>query len=563
MLNDTTNHGVVGQDGTVPIYDPKARWCIWALHEIYQGLEGTSQTTGRTLYVPKLKDYVIDVNTYTTYIVDELNPVTLVPTLREIRAANMSFLMSESDVLFGVGPGRQAELMRAYINTTSIPYTLTIDQLLRVGGSMTAYAKIFKGGDIAGTGEVVSKMYDAAGNFVSENVPLEKVEIDDHTNYAWKVVQQCYCTHNLVDNEVLTVVFYASNGTVVSKSQVLVENTSYIRSLNVSKKYITHIALESPFISPGNDYQIDYPLNVPKNSVNMEGVVYYSNGDTKRLPVNNSKFSLLGYDQFLSTIVGQKLDLVLRYTLDNDEISFANHSVQDKYITQPYQLNVVNPNNSYTVKLYAYPEWSDTVQGYILRWWMLNLDRNFFIEVTGMVNFDSSTGAYDPTLYGTIQRKQVSINLKTVSGAFRPFIHTQVIEATLFGRPEEWRTPWLVSHESVATRPNYGEDLIAKKIDVSEINISADIFDKDEWLQRVYGMTYPLVNPSTELAPPKPTHFALGIDGTWHDFPLDSWNKNLATLVGVNVGHTALIKFIKRTSTGDLVLSLAAMLIRQ
>ena len=562
-MSDSTNHGVVGQDGTVPIYDPKARWCIWALHEVYRGAEGASTTTGKPLYVPKLKDYVRDVNNYTTYIVDVLDPVTLVPTLREIRPANMSFILSESDVLFGVGPGRQAEMMRAYLNTTSIPYTLSVDQLLRVGGSMTAYAKIFKGGDVSGQGEVVSKMYDAAGNFVSENVPLEKVEIDNHTNYAWKVVQQCYCTHALMDNEVLTIVFYSSNGVPVSKSQVLVENTSYIRNLNVSKKYITHIALESPFLASGNDFQIDYPLNVPKNSVNLEGVVYYSNGSTKRYPVNNNKFSLLGYDQFLSTIVGQKLDLVLRYTLDADEIAFANHSVQDKYITQPYQLNVVNPNNSYTVKLFSYPFWDDGVQGYILRWWMLNLDRNFFVEVTGMVNFDASLGAYDPTLFGTVQRKQVSINLRNVSGAFKPFVHTQLIEVSLFARPEEWSTPWLISNEAVHTHVSYGHDLIAKKTGASQINISADIQTKEEWLQRVYLMTYPLVNPTIEFNAPSPTHFSLGIDGSWMDFPLSDWDKDLSTTVGVTKGRTVLIKLIKSTSTGDLTLSLAAMLIRE
>lgn len=561
-MNDTTNHGVVGEDGTVPIYDPKATWRNWALHEVYRGREGTSTVTGRALYVPKVLDYVTDVKTFTTYIVDVLDPVTLVPTLREIRPANMSFLMSDSDILFGVGPGRQAELMRAYINTTTVPYTLTVDQLLRIGGSMSSYAKIFKGSEIGGEGNVISKMYDAAGNFVSENVPLETVELDNHTNYSWKVVQQCYCTTNLLDGEVLTVVFYSNNGAVVSKAQVLVENTSYIRALSASKKYITHIALESPFISSGNDYQIDYPLNVPKNSVNMEGVVYYSNGSTKRFPVNNNKFSLLGYDQFLSTVIGQKLDLVLRYTLDPDEISFANQSVQDKYVTQPYQLNVVNPNNSYTVKLFAYPHWDEVVQGYVLRWWMTNLDRNFFVDVTGLINFDASLGAYDPTLYGTVQRKQVSINLKNVSGVFKPFVHTQLIEVSLFARPEEAKTPWLIKGEAVGGHAAYGEDLIAVKKAPAVINISASIQTNEEWLERVYKMTYPLMNPSTELSPPNPTHFSLGIGDVWHDFPISDWNKDLSVTLAVNKGSTALIKFVKRTSTGDLTLSLAAMLIR-
>ena len=76
-------------------------------------------------------------------------------------------------------------------------------------------------------------------------------------------------------------------------------------------------------------------------------------------------------------------------------------------------------------------------------------------------------------------------------------------------------------------------------------------------------MTYPLVNPTIEFNAPSPTHFSLGIDGSWMDFPLSDWDKDLSTTVGVTKGRTVLIKLIKSTSTGDLTLSLAAMLIRE
>ena len=49
---------VIGTDGSVPIYDPDARWCIWEKSEIWLG------TTGLKKYIPKVRDWVIDAELY-------------------------------------------------------------------------------------------------------------------------------------------------------------------------------------------------------------------------------------------------------------------------------------------------------------------------------------------------------------------------------------------------------------------------------------------------------------------------------------------------------------------
>ena len=149
-----------GTDGIVPVYEPNGRWCWWSLNEIFTGLQGNNR------YVPKLNDYVIDPATYTTYIVDHLDPVTLIPTLREIRPANMSFSLTETDVLFGVGPGTQSDTYRLYINKSVMPFVMAVDARLKIGGSMCSYAKIFKGPVLSGEGLVISKVYDNTGNYI-------------------------------------------------------------------------------------------------------------------------------------------------------------------------------------------------------------------------------------------------------------------------------------------------------------------------------------------------------------------------------------------------------------
>ena len=46
--------GVIGSDGMSPIYDPDARWCIWELSEIWDGIAGNKK------YVPKVNDYALE-----------------------------------------------------------------------------------------------------------------------------------------------------------------------------------------------------------------------------------------------------------------------------------------------------------------------------------------------------------------------------------------------------------------------------------------------------------------------------------------------------------------------
>lgn len=554
MPNNTL--GLMGTDGIVPVYNPEGRWCYWSISEIWTGEQGANR------YVPKVNDYVIDPATYTTWIVDHLDPITLIPTLRIIRPANMSFSFSETDVLFGVGPGTQSDTYRVYIDQSVTPHVLAVDNRLRIAGSMASYVKIFKGSDLSETGNVVSKVYDSNGNYISQAVPLELVAIDNHVNYSIKTVKVCHTTEELTDGEIVTAVVYSDTGHVVSKRQLLVENTSFIRSLNVSQKYVSHISLECPFLSQSLENTIEFPLNVPLNALNMMGVVHYSDGSTLRLPVNGSKFTMHGVDQYVSSIVGQRVDLVLSYALSDNEVAYANTNVSGRYVTEAYFLLTTNPNNSYSVKLFGYPYFIDENNGYQMRWWLFNLDRNISFEVTPFVRFSENTGPYDPKGYGYLQRKSVSLNLRDVSAAFKPFIHTQLVDIVLNGPPTSDNNPWSVSHESISTRSPFGTGLYAKRIGNNLVNISSGFTDFLQWKDHFYKQTYPLVNNRTELVPPNPSHFVINYEGIDTEYEIDDWNLDLNVSSAVLIYKTVSIKFIKRTSTGDIQLSIAATVIK-
>lgn len=550
------NGAVVGTDGNSPIYQPDGRWCWWSIAEVYTGVAGLHK------YVPKVLDFVIDPSNYTVYRVEHLDPVTLIPTLLEIRPANMSFSISETDVLFGVGPGTQSDTYRVYIDTSVLPHILAVDIRLKVGGSMASYAKIFKGADLGDTGHVISKVYDNSGNFISENVPLELVAIDSHVNYSIKTISVCHAIEDLVDGEIVTAVIYNDNGHVVSKRQLLVENTSFIRSLNVSQKFVSHISIETPFISPTLDHVIEFPLNIPLNALNIMGLVHYSNGDILRLPVDGTKFRMYGLEQYLSTIVGQKVDLVLSYGLSVEEVAYGGVTSDGHFITEPYSLETINPNNSYTVKLFGYPKWIDDSVGYIMQWWLFNLDRNVFFDVTPYVKWAENTGAFDPKGYGYMQRKAVSINLRDISGSFKPFVHTQLVEIVLNGRPNDLENPWTVSHESVSNRPSYGASLFAKKVNNTTVNIGANISEFVDWKQKVYLQAYPLLDRTIEINPPSPTHFVLTYAGTSIEYLITDWNVDLNLGINLPQYSTVSIRFVKRTASGDMQLGISCMIVR-
>lgn len=543
-------------DQPATISDPNGRWCWWALFEIFMGEVGEGK------YVPKVKDYVMDTDTYTAHRVDAIDPVTYIPTLVRINPGNADYVFTETDVLFGVGPGTQADTYRVYVDKSKLPYTLAVDTRLRIAGTMSQYCKIFRGSVVdTENGNVISRMYDSNGQYISENVPLELAAIDSHNNYSIKIVAVCNTLADMPDGEIVTAVLYRSDGTVVSKRQLLVENSSFIRDVNVSKKYVTGITLESPFMSPTIENQIDFPLNVPKNALNLIGVVSYSDGSTLKLPVDGTKFTMFGLSGFMSDIVGRQSKLVLSYSLSANETAFAGVGFEGNSITEPYNVEIVDPNNSYTVKLFGYPFWVDSTLGYQMRWLLLNLDRNIVFDVTGKVIFNANTGPFDPKGYGYTQQKSVSINLRDVSGAFKPFIHTQLVEIVLMREPDNVHTPWMVGTEASTTRPNYGEGLFAKKVSDTSVNLSSGIVTYAEWKQRAYLQTYPLVNKAEETTPVDPTHFTVSLNGISTTYPIEDWN------VDINIGNTipqygtVSIQFLKRVGSSDLILSAAAMII--
>lgn len=564
-MSDPILYPIPGSDGIVPVYDPFARWCWWNYNEIFfgQGTPGAGELSGTSRYVPKLRDFVVDDDLKVTYKVTDIDPTTLVPHLTEFTFAGVSTNLTEEDILTGVGPGTQSDTYRVYLDTSVTPYILAVDARLKVAGTMCSYCKIFLGADVGSGGKVISYLFDPSGNVLTQNIPLELVEMENPAiNYAVKTVPVCYTNEMFPDGQLVTAVFFSAEGNVVSRRQLLIDNTSWIRTVASDQKYISGISLESPFLSTQNDHLIEYPINIPVDAMNMFGIVHYSDGSTLRLPVDGTKFRMLGMEQYLSSVIGQTVNLILSYRVDPSEMAVGGVSSDGMYVTEPYSLTTTQQNGAYTVKLFCYPQWVDAANGYTLRWFLYNLDRNTHYEVTSLISFANNSAAFNPTAYGVQQNLIPRVNLKDISQMYASYIHVQPMYVVLRAQGTERITNWTVN-STPGDSIDYGVDVHCRTTTISStawgLKVDSDFPDQATWLQNLYTRSKPLTDPKREFAAPLPNMFIIQVGSQSYEYTLDNWNQQLVLPVQIPLNSTLVLRWIKRTSTGDLDLGVAGL----
>ena len=391
-------------------------------------------------------------------------------------------------------------------------------------------------------------------------VPLEMVEEDSHTNYAVKIVPRFHVTRQFPNAEKITAVFYADDGHVVSKRQLLIENTDIIQGVQQGKRYIQDIAVRSIWLSPTEADVFKYPLNIPMDAMNMTGVVIYSDGEVE-YPIDGGKFRMDGLLGRLSGIEGQRVELSLVYNMSPGEYAYASTGENGRKVTKPYFIVTTNPNNSISVKLFGFPVWESPEFGYRMKWYLLNAERNVWFDATPHVRFSLDTGLYDPKLYGYKQTKRVEVNLHDVSPTFMPFRHVQVVDIALINEPTTiGQMPWTVNTESSPQQPRYGSNTYAT-IEDGRLRLKATFTSREQWLEAFYRALNPIIVPDKEIAAPNPTHFIVNYEGVETEWPIAAWDQDLNVAPTLLNNKTITIRFIKRMAAGDLQLAIGAVMI--
>lgn len=550
-------YGIVGTDKVAPFYTPNAKYEIFSMDQVYKGGPGEGR------YVPKIGDRIDDLPLGLSYRVTSLDLATLICQYIEIKpiASSGEF----DDILLGPGPGTQSDTYRIYLDRSVIPYSLAVDARLSVKGTMCRYARIFRGSDLTNQGNIIAHTYDSQGNIIGDMIALELVA--NPGNISERTVPVAYTMEDLPDNEIVTVVFYSDVGSVVSKRQLVVENTAFIRQANLGLKYITDISLKCPFLSATDSTTIELPLNVLLPGVNMTGVVHYSDGSTAELPVDGTKFAMLGLEAYTATTPGQKGYLSLRYRPSSNEVLYGGGSGEFTHKSKKFTVVAKQQEGTYSVKLFPYPVWVDAVHGYSLKWFLYNGDRNVTYDVTGLVEFPANTPAWMPTQYGVNQRITVAINLQNVNGTYKNYRHIQTVEIILRGAATERNTTnWTVGFE-VGQSPLYGDgihaDLTFINSNLYKLKVDAGFTTQADWLQALYYNTKPIIDTTKETAPPVPTHYRITVGSTEYEFPISQWNSETTVGAGLVNSGTAFLRFIRRLPDTDLHLAVAGIALWQ
>ncbi len=543
-------------DGYTVTYDPDALWRTWDIDQIYTGV------TGLNKHVPKVRDHLINPVTNQRYIVKAIDPLTLVPTYEDI-GSNTS---NEGDLL-SAGVGSQPDTYRAYLDTSVTPHTLHVDSRLKLHSSAATYAKIFKGANISSTGHVLGMLFDNNGTFLTHNIPLETVALTNVDNIAIKAVPTCYTNESLADGELITVVIYTAEGGEVSRRSLWINNSSFIPGISADTRYVSHVALSSPFVSDTDESVIEYPINVPLQALNMFGEVHYSDGSHVTLPVDGGKFSLLGLERFVGTYPGQHVPLVLRYKLDPTEVAYGQLvSADGKHISEPYTLVTTEQRGAFTVKLSGYPVWRPTLSEYQMRWFMTDLNRDVMFEVTPYVYYNQSSDVFDPDGYGIVQNLSIRVNLKDISAALPSYVHTQTQSVVLMSPGTVAGANWKIAFEA-NQEPLFGEALSAQVVMINQnlwrLNVRAGITNFNDWLDRFFYDFKPLYDVRREAKTPEPTHMVLFIGGARSEVPIEYWNQEFTVSLNLSAQANLQIEFIRRTDQGDLRLGVVAVPLHQ
>lgn len=540
----------------VPIHNPDGKFKVWLKQEIFTG-------TGDGRYVPNVDDAVWDWQTG-LYRVVSVNTATGLSVL-EPYVSPTDHGPDPSDFLIGGGRDHLVEDFRVYIDTSVVPHSLAVDNRRLIYGTTKSYAKLFLGTDIGDDGTVISAMYDQSGNFLGENIPLEVVSTERLDNIALKVPMVGYTNHRLEDNEILTCVVYSDDGHATDVYRLVVKNTAFIRTADAARRYVMGIHLESPFLSSTDHRTLEFPINMPIEALPLTGVVTYSDGKTTRLPMGG-KFQLYGTDNYIATIEGQRLPLALSYRLSEDEFSYGATAGDQHYITERYWATTKEFEETFSVKLFTFPNWVDPIQGYQLEHYLFALDRQEFWNVTDLVKTADNSAQFNPLLWGSQQSLTLELEMGEVSRRFPTFRHIQTVDITLLRSPHQRGGKWTVGF-SPNQQPPYGPGVEAllrfENVGNWKLDLRSGEVAYQPWIEKVFFATEPLFHNQLETDAPNPNVVIVWVGNNQYEIDVVDFDKEITVPGSYPSGKNIYLQFIYRTHDNDLQLGMGAMPLRR
>lgn len=545
---------------TVPVINTNRGFKVWLRKDIYDGPNKPGKE------VPNIDDMVIDWDTGVWRVIAVDHYKTNMSFMVRTNLSNLGGGASESDKAVLTNLASNSNPFRIYVDTTVVPHTLTFDSRWVRFGSHNTHVKVFRGTDTsAKTGVVISSILNAAGNIVSEDIPLENVIIPNIVNVSQKTPKMAHCSETVNNGEEAMVVTYTADGRITSIDKFIIVTTNFTRTTDQHSKYVSKVELLSPFLSKTDKRLIECPINMVSQSLALTAKVSYTDGTHAILPIDGRKITLAGFKTFVASQIGQTVDLVLVYHLSDQELALSSTpSLPDRRITVDYRLKTIDVNSFYDVKIYCVPTWSNG--RYDLKFYLYNLERDSVIDITNQIEFGVGDTPFNPTKYNVTQNLRVAFNMQQLGSKYSYYRQTQHIAVTL---KSPATTTGVTTYYTVAYSDAnvYGENIKLyfgndpANSSLKRINISCGYSDTLTWLANIYRLVEPIYYPAREVSPPTPTHVRIKANNQLlAEIPI---NRVISDIDGINnnisQGQTVILEFITKENNLVQELGMASM----
>lgn len=493
-----------------------------------------------------------------------LNVDTGISIVEPWQPPNQNIDASGLDVLLGNGGHTPREYYILHVDNSVVPATITADAKLRLYRKDADHVKYYLGYNDEQVDEVISKNYDGTGNYLNDRVGLEPIQQGEPNIHTAFTPEQSHTTHTLRSGDIVTAVIFNEQGGRISTTEMVVAETALSNKGLNSARYVSGINLKSPWMRVDSNV-LEVPVNLPVSSLGLMAEVIYNNGERVTHPVDGTRFSVYGLDNYVASSPDYNHPLVLSYRMDANEVSTKQSATGSNHITKEYSIHTLPAQHEYNLKLFVYPDWDGSM--WIPRYFLANLSRSEILEVTNLVTYgEGSLGTFNPTLWGVEQTFTVSIRLNEVDASYAPYRHVQSIKLVVFGPPRISNTAsWLVHYEDHGGQA-YGEGIYAEQrlVTVSDyaFKLDVDANSVDEWLNKTFRPTLPLYDKAIESTAPVPTHFDVVVGDERKRYPISSWNQTLNFGVRLATGALVSVVWIIETEHEDLYLGVSGFMVR-
>lgn len=526
--------------------------------QVYFGPDTTGLDPANTLhrYVVEVGDIIFHPDTG-DWVVSHVSE-NLIPTLRPRTSNTHDTDVNDSIVIPSKSYNRRADVLN--IDTSQTPIRFYVNSRIWVNGSQSSHFKIFKGTKIDDGGVSIGADYNANGKIVGDTFELELVAFDrDVTNLAIKTPKTGYLRELPLQDDLVTLVIYAQDGSYIDSQVLVVSHENFIPSA-ATTRVISDIRLDTPYLAENDRRIIEVKRNMTLQSLGLFAIASYNDGsESQRLPVGGSKFKLQGIDAFTASNDLHEVDVTLVYVLGNDEAGENTTGTLVRHIPKTYTIRTMPSDAAYSVKLFVIPIWNTATAKWELRYKLYDLRRDTTLDVTDLVEVSASF-KFNPDLYAQKQTIQVAINLKNLGPQYQHYRPVQVFYITLV-RPGESRNAPVYYLLSYGSNVQIGNNLAANLQVISgktTLNMSAGFATIEDWISGVYKNLSILYTGDTP-APPNPTGFRLRkhTADTFLEFPMNALLKPVEVSGAWVQGDTVIVEFF--AESGNETLELAAM----